>query len=152
MMEAIESVSEIGIAIVLVLIMTKYFLSTNKNLALQNENLYKQFVADSAQREEQYRNDIKRKDREYRERENLLVAETTRREEILKQESQKREQLLKSEAAKREASLISTIEGFSLTMEKISQTMEDMKYKIGGIENTLEKTNGGDSVGAKNGG
>ena len=74
------------------------------------------------------------------------MAESARREELLKEEAAKRELLLKQESSKREAALINTIEGFTVTMEKISRAMEDMKDKIGGIEDKI-KDMGADDVG-----
>lgn len=145
MEEMLKGAAEFGVTLVLLSIMVKYFLDSNKNLVLQNENLYNQFVKDSSQREEQFRVDNKRREKEYRDRENILIAESTKREEILKQESERREQMLKSEAAKREATLMTTIKEFSVTMEKISETMDDIKdttnvmyNEIGGIKNILQ--------------
>lgn len=124
MIEAFSAAANIGIAAVIGIVLVKAFLGYNKELAKRNETLYTQFTADAAKREEQYREDAERQKKEYKQRENILVAESARREEILRQESERRELLLKQEAAKRGATLINTIEGFSLTMEKISKTMD----------------------------
>lgn len=163
MEEIMKDAVNLGVAAVIALVLMRYVLNSNKNVMAQNVSLYNGFVADSAQREEQYRADIKRREKEYRDRENILLAESTRREEILKQESERREQILKTEALKREAALMATIEGFSATMQRISETMDDirdttetMQDKIGGIENVLQnykitKIRGGE-VGEKDSG
>lgn len=146
MSELLKSAANLGIAAVLLFIFVEAFLKFYQKQTDRNETLYAQFTADAAKREEQYRQDIERQKKEYKQRENILVAESSRREELLKQESEKRELLLKQEAAKREAALINTIEGFSATMEKISKTMDEMKDKICGIENKVNKM-GADDIG-----
>ena len=146
MSEIVKSAANLGIAAVLLFIFVEAFLKFYQKQTERNEALYAQFTSDAAKREEQYRQDIDRQKKEYKQRESILVAESARREELLKEEAAKRELLLKQESSKREAALINTIEGFTVTMEKISRAMEDMKDKIGGIEDKI-KDMGADDVG-----
>lgn len=146
MSEIVKSAANLGIAAVLLFIFVEAFLKFYQKQTERNEALYAQFTSDAAKREEQYRQDIDRQKKEYKQRESILVAESARREELLKEEAAKRELFLKQESSKREAALINTIEGFTVTMEKISRAMEDMKDKIGGIEDKI-KDMGADDVG-----
>jgi prophage DNA circulation protein len=82
----------------------------------------------------------------FKERETILIAESARREELLHTESDKREKLMRQEAEKRESTLMRTIDGFSKTMEKISDAMNDIRSdsrivqkKVENIENKIEQ-------------
>ena len=58
------------------------------------------------------------------------LVEGVRREELMRGESEKRENIIRQEAEKREAMLMRTIDGFSDSMEKLSDTMGEMSKTL----------------------
>jgi hypothetical protein len=62
----------------------------------------------------------------FRELINSNLADGIRREEIMRQESEKRENIIRLEAEKREQMLMRTVDGLGATMEKISDSMNEM--------------------------
>jgi len=63
----------------------------------------------------------------FKEREKIVLAEGTRREELMRQESERREKIILDSAERRESNLMKTIDGFSGSIEKISDTMDEIK-------------------------
>lgn len=138
----IKAVIEIGMTAALLIIFVKYFIDRDKRRDEQLKEQSTYFL----ERDKQHDEKLQQQYKNFRDRENILIAESTRREEILRQESDKREKMLRQESSKREGDLLITIEGFSKTMQKISDAMEDIKgchvkmeSEIEGIKNTIER-------------
>ena len=126
--EIIKFVIDIGITPVLLLVFVKYFIAQDEKRAEQVQEEYKK----SQEKAETI-------EKASKEREQLLMTESQRREELIRSECLEREKLIRRESEKREGILLTNLEKVTATMDKISDSMQEIQSTIGKMDERLER-------------
>jgi len=79
---------------------------------------------------EHWKNEMVQSNEIFRKLVDTHLAEGIRREELMRQEAEKRENIIRQESEKREAMLMRTIDDFGGSMEKLSDSMNEISKTL----------------------
>lgn len=139
LMDIINSVSNLGVSIVLLIVFAAYVLKkarTDDKRVADAQEASRKAIADTYADAQAKIDDA---NRAVREREDILIENSMKREEILREESRKREDLLRKEAEKRESILMLNQDRMMEGMKDITSALNDIKKSFSGIDSRLGK-------------
>ena len=131
LMDIINSVSNLGVSIVLLIVFAAYVLKkarTDDKRVADAQEASRKAIADTYADAQAKIDDA-----------DILIENSMKREEILREESRKREDLLRKEAEKRESILMLNQDRMMEGMKDITSALNDIKKSFSGIDSRLGK-------------
>ena len=128
----VDMVAAYGIVPAIVIAFGIYYLRREKNRDETRDNQI-------AQRDELWKEELKKSNETFKGLVDVYLAEGTRREQQLREDAERREDIIRKEAEKRETILMRTIDGFSESNAKLSNSINEMSKTL--VQMELRMTN-----------
>lgn len=137
--EIVNSIGNLGVSIVMLVLFVGYVLQKAKNDDKRVADAQGKALESITAAYNDAQGKIEEANRAIREREDILIRNNMEREEILREESKKREELIRKESEKRESILMLNMERITDSLDSITKSLNDIQRSFSGVDRRLEK-------------